>query len=356
MPRTRWTEERVRGMAETCSSRYEFKRASQSAYNAARKIPGLLDDYFGYQITYWDEEALRALPSRYKNRSELEKSEDSGALAALKRLGLADELFPIEATIWNKHKVLVEALKYETRTEFMYGTPGAYGWAARNNMLDDLHTSKVIPWTVQALTDEAQKYDSKRSFHLGNGGAYNAALRMGLIDTLFDNRFNSWHTEDLIRAEAVKYQCKVEFMRGAIGAYNAARRLGILNTLGFKPGRYGYDSSKPGYIYVCDLRLTDSNDGVMFGVTNQTSRERYHRADRAHISNFTAYLFLNGLDALAIETELKRRFSDKKITSNQSPLLTKKGTSGEIVTGVQRSLVELEMLGINSKFDGFEHW
>ena len=356
MPRTAWTEQRIRELASTCSSRFEFKRASQSAYNAARKIHGLLDEYFGYTQKQWDEESIRALAGKYKNRTALAASEDVGALDAARRLGIIDEVFPLHAARWDIKRVTDVANQCSSRTEFQHRFPGAYGWAAKNNLLDTFHVSQLVPWTERALVEESLKYDSKSAFRSDNGGAYNAALKMGLIDTLFQDKYTYWDSEELIRAEASKYTYKVDFMRGAFGAYRAATRLGILNTLGFKAGRYGYDSSKPGYIYICDLRLTDSNDGVMFGVTNQGSRNMYHPADKKHISNLSAYLFLNGVEALATETELKRQFLANKINSLQSPLSTKLGTSGEIVTGVQRSIVELALLNINSKFYDIERW
>lgn len=355
-PRQPWTEDRIRDLASTVDGLRPFREASLSAYTAARRVPGLIESLFGKESFRWSKESLIAEAGKYETRIEFQRGA-IGAFKAAVRLGVIDSLFSyaLDMSVWDETRVRSVALHCKTRSDLQRTYPSAYRYARTNKLLDTLYPESAKQfWDHDSVAEEALKYAGKADFGNGCVGAYEYALRHGMLDTLFDDKYQCWKTEDAVRAEAAKYRTKSEFRKGCTSAYGAASRMGILNHLGFKSGRYGYDSTKVGNIYVASIRLADSTDGVLFGITNRHPSKRYTLWEQEFMFDRRVYTTLNGLDAVKIETTLKRLFVDRKIESVQCPLAAKLGTSGEIIKGVSRSLVEIAMLDLSRDFGGFD--
>ena len=90
----KWTETAIREEAAKYSSKAEFFRSCQSAYQSARGL-GLLDELFENQYRYWDEQSIREEAAKYSSRVEFVRGRESAYDAARTRFpGLLDELFP----------------------------------------------------------------------------------------------------------------------------------------------------------------------------------------------------------------------------------------------------------------------
>jgi hypothetical protein len=312
------------------------------------------------RVGRWGVGSITEHARKFSSRAEFARSAP-GCFKASKRLGVIDDLFPLTLTIWNRQKVVEAASVCKTRFEFSERFRGAYNYAKLNGMLDELHEVKDRTWwTESSVREESLKYSGKREFNSGSPGAYEYASREGFLNELYDDKYRWWKTEESVRGEAVKYGTKSEFRAGNFSAYQAALRLGIINDLGFTSGKYGYNSSKLGYLYIANIRLRDSNDGVLIGIANRSPAKRYNINEQRSISSGHVYVFSNGSDALAVEGSLKRRYINKSISRDQCPLREKLGTSGEVLTGIQRELVEIALLDamreLGFDYDWMEDW
>lgn len=312
------------------------------------------------RVGRWGIDTVKEHARNFASRAEFCRKAP-GCFKAARRLEILDELFPLTLTSWDRQKVIDAASTCKTRFEFSEKFRGAYSYARLNGLLDDLHVTKDRTWwTDDSVREESLKCSSKREFHLLNPGAYEYALRCGLLNDLFNDKYCWWKTEESVRSEAAKYSTKSEFKVGSYGAYMAALRFKIINDLGFAPGKYGYDSSKSSYMYIANIKLLDSNDGVLIGISNRCPTKRYTNRERYHIDSGHAYAFSNGTDALAIEKALKHMYLNNSITSDQCPLKDKLGTSGEVLVGVQRELVEISLLDamvvLRVDYDWIEDW
>ena len=356
--RTMWTEALIRDISEGLVSRYELKKANSCAYRRARKIPGLLEELFGEPLTKpWTVADIEALTDVYPTRNALYAG-NSGAYRAARQMGLI-HLFPRTLMKWDEESVRVAAGECNTIIELQEVFYGAWKWAWKAGILRELFPEALTEWSEEAIIAECGKYKSRAEFAEGSSGAYKSALRRGLvgvIDELLPSTKRSWASEADVREEASKYTTKVAFMRGTPGAYTAATRAGILNDLGFDQGLYGYKSHLPGYVYIADIRLLDNTDGILIGITGKKNGKRYRAVDMEHISNGTLYRYQNGEDALRIEGVLKRLYLDRRVRSGQCPLSEKLGTSGEVLTGIPRSLVETSLLNEGPNYEWSEPW
>ena len=74
--------------------------------------------------------------------------------------------------------------------------------------------------------------------------------------------------------------------------------------------KYGFDPSKPGYLYY--LKITTDTNQVLYkiGITNKSVKKRFRLTDLAKIEIVKQKLYDNGQDALDWETKLKRMYKE----------------------------------------------
>jgi len=137
------------------STRTEFKKKSQNAYNSARSH-NWLDEM------HWLENNIGKHPKGY----------------------------------WkNKENMMNEARKYSTKEEFKNGNLTAFLAAYRYGYIDEMdwlvrqRQHKNGYWTYDTISKEAFKYNTKTEFFKGNQTAYRAALKLGIIDDFFLNNY-----------------------------------------------------------------------------------------------------------------------------------------------------------------------
>lgn len=137
------------------SSRTEFKKKSQNAYNSALKH-NWIDEM------NWLDSNNNKLPKGY----------------------------------WkNKENMMQEARKYSTKEEFKKCNLTAflaaykYGYIEKMDWLVKQKQHKNGYWTYKHIEEEALKYNTKTEFFKGNQTAYRAALKLGIIDDFFLNNY-----------------------------------------------------------------------------------------------------------------------------------------------------------------------
>ncbi|MBQ0141600.1 MAG: hypothetical protein KBT06_02155 [Prevotellaceae bacterium] len=189
-----WTEEKCFDAAKEYSTRGDFKKGNQSAYDSARKN-GWLDQYT------WFEPARKQVTPGH----------------------------------WTYARCFEEARKYSTKADFTKFSYGAKQVAVRKGWIKD-YTWFIPPfrWTEELCIEEARKYTSKLTFLKGNAGAYKYASRKKMFDKfswfIEEKKPNGYWTEERCYEEAIKYESKKDFVRGCPAAHSAAVRHGWLET------------------------------------------------------------------------------------------------------------------------------
>ena len=95
---TKWTELAIREEALKYSTRNEFNKKSNGAYYGARRL-GILEDVTAHmerptrptRPTKWTELAIREEALKYSTRNEFKKA-SNGAYTAARRLGIYEEV------------------------------------------------------------------------------------------------------------------------------------------------------------------------------------------------------------------------------------------------------------------------
>lgn len=92
---------------------------------------------------------------------------------------------------WNKKKCIEESKKYKSRSEFSLKSHSAYQKSLKNGWLDEmtwLTNTRKYPrgyWTIKEhVIEEAKKYTSKKDFENANIGAFLSAYRHGWIEEM----------------------------------------------------------------------------------------------------------------------------------------------------------------------------
>lgn len=73
---------------------------------------------------------------------------------------------------------------------------------------------------------------------------------------------------------------------------------------------YGFQPSKPAYLYYLKIATEDNNVLYKIGITNRTVNERFNLTDLSKIEIVKQKLYENGQDALDWETKLKRKYKE----------------------------------------------
>lgn len=86
----------------------------------------------------------------------------------------------------------------------------------------------------------------------------------------------------------------------------------------------GFDINKPAYLYYLKVTTNDNQILYKIGITNRTVDERFNLTDLSKIEIVKQKLYEKGIDALAEETRIKRKF--KKYQYKGSPVLSSGNT------------------------------
>lgn len=93
--------------------------------------------------------------------------------------------------------------------------------------------------------------------------------------------------------------------------------------------KYGFDQTKPAYLYYLKITTEDNQILYKIGITNRTVNERFQLNDLSKIEIIKQKLYENGQDALEWETKLKRKYKEYQykgpdiLSSGNTELFTK---------------------------------
>ena len=198
---------------------------------------------------------------------------------------------------------------------------GSYSWAQANGFLNDVRAhwnSGNESWTIekaeQAFIDGG--YTSRSDFMFGNQKACLAAIRLGILPCLIDSAKGRWDIKANVIAEAGMYMTRAAFSFGSGGAYEACRRNGWLDdpevTGHMEDAVGGFDSSKPGYVYVIKFDVPGFGTVWKVGITNLTAERRargFGVLGGATYEVIGEMFFEIGRDALTLEQCVHRELS-----------------------------------------------
>lgn len=148
---------------------------------------------------YWkDKDNVIEESKKYSTRTEF-KRKSNNAYDAARLLGLLDSMTwldrkdgKLKCGYWKiKKNMMNEARKYKTKEEFKNNNLTAFLAAYRYGYIEDMpwlvtkKQHKKGYWTYDNIAIEALKYSTKTEFFKGNQTAYKAALKLGVIDDFF---------------------------------------------------------------------------------------------------------------------------------------------------------------------------
>ena len=171
------------------SSVKSFRKESHAAYTASIKYKWI-EKFDWFERTrqnngYWNKERCYEEAKKYSSRGDFVKGNQSAYNVAWKNGWLDDYTWFSEsasAKRWDYKTCLEESKKYKTRTEFRDGCNSAYSVAFRTKWLDEYiwledGNQKRIIWTYESCYQEAKKYNRVSDFAKYSPGAYNAAIK-----------------------------------------------------------------------------------------------------------------------------------------------------------------------------------
>ncbi len=201
----KWNYEACYEEAKKYKTRKKFQKGSSGAYNAALKNKWL-DNYTWFeQIAkpngFWNYENCYNEAKKYSSRNEFSKNCNSAYDVALRNKWIDDYIWFAPSKTkqkWNYETCYEEAKKYKTRKNFQKGCQSAYKAAFKNKWIDDYTWFEQIAkpngfWNYENCYNEAKKYSSRGEFKNENQYAYFAAHKNKWIDDykwLKDIRFD----------------------------------------------------------------------------------------------------------------------------------------------------------------------
>lgn len=242
----RWTDDKIREVANQFDKISEFIKNAKPAYSAAKRKG---EDYFN-EITshmqksnyrFWTDDELRQEALKYDTKNKFAKGSPSAYGQAQSKGkdfydSITSHMTQVSRLPWTDDELRQEALKYDTKSTFIKNSSSAAQIAQRRgkDFWDDI-TSHMDPaitiWSDEMLRDEALKYKTKKDFEVGNPKAYQVAYKRG--EEFWDSITNHMEklkklrwTDEELRQEALKYNTLTDFERFSGGALNTARRKG----------------------------------------------------------------------------------------------------------------------------------
>lgn len=193
MPALKWTAELIKVEALKHSTRHEWKKGSQSSYDAARVRfdSAFVEEccqHMQYVRKYWDKEAIIAEAKKHDLRSTWAKMCPGSHFAANKiskqffnnccthmRDGIKEK-----KSKYTHEALLADAAKYETKTQWSNNSRNMYKAAAKiSGEFFDLCCSHMqaqfVTWAEDSLLAIAQKYSARIDWQREDNKSYQAA-------------------------------------------------------------------------------------------------------------------------------------------------------------------------------------
>ncbi len=243
-PPEKWTYESCYEEAKKYTTRSEFKKGCECAYDKSRKM-NWIDDYTwlaapsNKKYTY-DE--VKLIAEQYDSLAEFTKNSVGAYQAALKN-GWLDSFTHLKRR--NKdltaEDIIERAKQFSSYKEFINSNESLYnaflkfynsGKISDNDLPWEV-TKRKSEWTHEDCYNEAKKYDSSWHFKLGNESAYNRARIEGWLDEYTWFRNPKAYTFEECEELAKDFDAPYAFAKAHPGAYGAAKNNGWLDKLDF---------------------------------------------------------------------------------------------------------------------------
>ena len=151
---------------------------------------------------YWkNEKNILEESKKYKSRTEFKKK-SNWAYDAARKLNLLEKMEWLSNNkkhpkgYWKiKENVINESKKYASKDEFQKGNLSAFLAAHRYGYIDEMtwlvkqKQHKKGYWTYENIEKEAVKYETKTDFQKNCNVAYRKALQLKIIDDFFTNDY-----------------------------------------------------------------------------------------------------------------------------------------------------------------------
>lgn len=137
-----WSKEKCQIEALKYTTRFEFQKKSNGAYNSAWSNKWL-NDICSHMINrVWTKEKCQIEALKYSSREEYSMNSSGSYCAALKNKWLNDicshMVLLMKRNYWNFEKCKEESLKYKNRTEFSKKSPYVYKISRKNGWLNEI--------------------------------------------------------------------------------------------------------------------------------------------------------------------------------------------------------------------------
>lgn len=219
---------------------------------------------------------------KYSSKSEFQKSNNSAYQSARKN-GWLDEMTWLSRPKahnfkWTKEMVFEESRKYSSRNEFNKKNVSAYQVANKNNWLCEMVWLKTLKkkWDKKEILEESKKYSSRGEYQKENSIQYQYALKHKWLDDMvwLQNKIKPkgfWKEDANIIAESKKYTTKSEFIKQSRHVYDLARKRGLLKNMTWL---YSKDNGVRYFVY---CYIDEENYVVYVGLTsNIKDRHQQH--------------------------------------------------------------------------------
>lgn len=223
-----WTNQMLSEEALKFKTKFEFKKQSAKAYDAAysRKILKEICAHMDIVRTEWNLQSIQDEALKYSAINEFRMG-SSAYQAARKRgiVALVTSHMAKTRAAWTDEMLSKEAKRFETRADFKVSSQAAYLAATRRNQID-LICAHMTPqretWNILKIQDEAKKYISRADFERGSPNAYHAAVRNKMMDDVSLHMENRSPTDN----DAIYIWCAV----GAVFNGNKVYKVGITSS------------------------------------------------------------------------------------------------------------------------------
>ncbi len=206
----KWSYDECYKLAKQCKTSSEFQNKSSRAY-AASKQYGWFDDYTWFvngfsliQPYKWTEDKCREIAQTCSTKSEFKSKNSSAYTSARKNKWLETyDWFQdgrknsIEKRRKYSYEICFEMAKqYRTKAEFKFHQCGAYTSARVNKWLKDYTwfengRNNDRKWSLNTIKTEASRFIHKRDFMINSNVAYRKARDKNYINKIFYNiKFN----------------------------------------------------------------------------------------------------------------------------------------------------------------------
>jgi very-short-patch-repair endonuclease len=264
----------------------------------------------------WTHDKILKEALKHTTRYDFQKYSNRAYQAAL-RMGILDQVcahMKAAYHYWTDSELYQEALKYTNRWEFQKYSQSAYEAARMRGILNNIcgHMDSLYNrWTDEGIHKEAIKYTTRNEFKKGNYGAYQAACIRGILDQVCGHMKDVYfhRTDHEIHQEALKFTTRWEFQKHSHNAYSAARIRGILDMVCSHMKRSSNDS-------LMEKEIFDTIKSVLPSVKKLRVRKKNMISSRTYIKGFDIDILVSELN-MGIEVDGKYHHSFKYMRKNK---------------------------------------